>query len=82
MYGAGAHTTIGTISNFILAMVLHPEVFCKAREEMDRVVGTERLPTMSDRNDLPYLECVLSETFRWYPVAPIGELVHPQLQAT
>ncbi|KAF8754314.1 cytochrome p450 [Rhizoctonia solani] len=42
-----------------------------AREEMDRVVGTDRLPTMSDRPKLPYLECILLETMRWYPVTPL-----------
>ncbi|KAL5639705.1 hypothetical protein ACGC1H_006332 [Rhizoctonia solani] len=72
MYSAGAHTTVGTISNFILAMVLYPEVFRKAQEEIDRVVGSERLPLISDRADLPYIECVLLETLRWYPVAPLA----------
>lgn len=74
MYAGGLHTTVATISNFIVAMMLYPEVARKAREEIDRVIGTERLPAMSDRIDLPYLECVLLETLRWEPVAPIGEL--------
>ncbi|EUC61304.1 cytochrome P450 family protein [Rhizoctonia solani AG-3 Rhs1AP] len=67
MYAGGVHTTVTTLCNFIAAMMLHPHVAHKAREEIDRVVGTERLPTMSDRNDLPYLECVLSEILRWQP---------------
>lgn len=73
MYNAGSHTTVSTLLNFILAMVLYPEVARKAREEIDRVVGTDRLPAMSDRPNLPYLECILLETFRWYPVAPLSE---------
>ncbi|CUA68608.1 O-methylsterigmatocystin oxidoreductase [Rhizoctonia solani] len=72
MYSAGAHTTVGTISNFVLAMVLHPEIFRKAQEEIDRVVGNDRLPLVSDRADLPYIESVLLETLRWYPVAPLA----------
>jgi cytochrome P450 len=78
MYAGGAHTTVATLSNFIAAMVLYPEVAWKAREEIDRVIGTERLPAMSDRADLPYLECVLLETLRWQPVAPTGELNHTE----
>jgi hypothetical protein len=74
MYSAGAHTTVGTIRNFILAMVLYPEVFRKAHEEVNRVVGTERLLKMSDRVDLPYLKCVLLETLRWQPVVPLVSL--------
>ncbi|EUC61286.1 cytochrome P450 family protein [Rhizoctonia solani AG-3 Rhs1AP] len=72
MYSGGVHNTIATLGNFIAAMVLYPEVARKAREEIDRVIGTERLPTISDRADLPYLECVLLETLRWHPVAPLG----------
>ncbi|KAB5588223.1 Cytochrome P450 family protein [Ceratobasidium theobromae] len=72
MYGGGAHTTVGILNNFILAMVLYPKVARKAREEIDRVVGPERLPGIPDRPDLPYLECVLLETMRWYPVTPLS----------
>ncbi|KAJ1301083.1 hypothetical protein OPQ81_003501 [Rhizoctonia solani] len=69
MYAGGVHSTVTTMSNFIAAMMLHPRVARKAREEIDRVVGVDRLPTISDRADLPYLECVLSETLRWHPAA-------------
>ncbi|CEL54881.1 O-methylsterigmatocystin oxidoreductase OS=Aspergillus parasiticus GN=ordA PE=3 SV=1 [Rhizoctonia solani AG-1 IB] len=72
MYGGGSHTTVGILNNFILAMLLYPEVAHKAREEIDRVIGTDRLPNVSDRQDLPYLECVLLETLRWYPVTPLS----------
>lgn len=50
--------------SFILAMVLHPDVFAKAQEEMDRVIGRERLPTPEDRPNLPFVECILKETYR------------------
>jgi cytochrome P450 len=46
--------TVATVSNFLLAMVQHPEVLAKAQEEVDRVVGTERLPSFQDREYLPY----------------------------
>lgn len=50
--------------SFILAMTRYPAILEKARAEMDRVVGTDRLPDPDDRKTLPYLECVLKETFR------------------
>lgn len=46
-------------------MVENPNVLKRAQEEIDRVVGSERLPTFSDRKNLPYVEAVLKETFRW-----------------
>ena len=53
-------------------MTLHPEIQRKAQEELDRVVGTDRLPTFADRDNLPYLEALVSEVHRWMPVSPMG----------
>jgi cytochrome P450 len=49
---------------FIFAMTLFPDKLEKAQQEMDAVVGPDRLPEFSDRNSLPYLEAVLQEVFR------------------
>ncbi|KAF8991973.1 cytochrome P450 [Cyathus striatus] len=43
-----------------------------AQLELDRVVGRDRLPEFEDREELPYLECVLQECYRWNSVVPIG----------
>ncbi|GBE89573.1 hypothetical protein SCP_1602360 [Sparassis crispa] len=53
-------------------MLLFPEVQCKAQAEIDRVIGPGRLPDFSDREALPFVECILQETVRWHPVAPQG----------
>ncbi|KAL6299042.1 hypothetical protein BKA93DRAFT_742997, partial [Sparassis latifolia] len=37
---------------------------------LDQVVGSGRLPDFEDRGKLPFVECVLQETIRWYPIAP------------
>ncbi|KAL0574364.1 hypothetical protein V5O48_007587 [Marasmius crinis-equi] len=72
MYAAGADTTYSTLTTFVLLMTLHPEYQRKAQEEIDAVVGHNRLPDYSDRSSLPFLECVVQETLRWYPVVTIG----------
>ncbi|KAI9566804.1 cytochrome P450, partial [Boletus coccyginus] len=59
-----------TLRVFILAMVLHPEVQAKAQEEIDKVIGGQRLPDFADRPNLPYVEAICLETFRWRPVVP------------
>lgn len=53
-------------------MVHNPSVQSAAQAEIERVVGTERLPTYADRASLPYVEAVYKEVLRWQPVAPIG----------
>lgn len=53
-----------TLTVFFLAMVLHPECQKRAQEEIDSVIGSGRLPEFSDRESLPYMECILQETMR------------------
>lgn len=55
-------------------MTLHPEIQRKAQEEVDRVVGKNRLPTFADRENLPYVEAVINEVLRLNPVAPLGKI--------
>ncbi|KAB8231120.1 cytochrome P450 [Aspergillus alliaceus] len=44
----------------------------KAQEEIDRVVGTDRLPDISDCNKIPYINVVVKEVLRWHSVTPMG----------
>ena len=60
------------MQTFFLAMVLHPAVAKKAQEELDRVVGKDRLPDFSDKDNLPYINAVVKELFRWNPPLPFG----------
>jgi len=71
LYSGGADTTVSTMYTFFLAMTLFPEAQKKAQEEIDAVVGTDRLPTLADRQRLPYVEALISEVLRWGPVGPI-----------
>lgn len=54
-------------------MAMYPEVQKKAQEELDAVVGRERLPHFDDRGNLPYINAIIKEVLRWQPVTPIGE---------
>ncbi|KIY53510.1 cytochrome P450 [Fistulina hepatica ATCC 64428] len=72
VYAAGQDTTWSTSVVFVLNMLLHPEIQRMAQEEIDSVVGTDRLPAFADRKDMPYLNYILQETLRWCPVSPIG----------
>jgi len=51
-----------SVLHFLLAMMARPEVLAKAQKEIDRVVGSDRLPTFEDRPFLPYGPCPASLT--------------------
>ncbi|WYZ44616.1 hypothetical protein EsH8_VII_001052 [Colletotrichum jinshuiense] len=72
LYGGGADTTVSSIACFFLAMTVFPDVQRKAQEEIDRVVGQNRLPNIADRENLPYVEAVVNEVMRWHPIGPMG----------
>ena len=64
MYAAGADTTLATLVIFMLCMVLNPDVQEKAREELDSVVGRDRLPNLADRGSIPCIDRLVYETAR------------------
>lgn len=53
-------------------MLHHPEVVRKAQEEIDRVIGSDRLPTFADRPHLPYIDAIWKESLRWNVMAPLS----------
>ncbi|KAG9308644.1 cytochrome P450 [Chiua virens] len=71
MYQGGADTANSVAYAFYLAMTLYPRVMKKAQREFDSVVGTNRLPTFSDRPFLPYMEAVFTELLRWHTPGPM-----------
>ncbi|KII91472.1 hypothetical protein PLICRDRAFT_696507 [Plicaturopsis crispa FD-325 SS-3] len=75
-FGAGIETTAGTLLTFFLAMLHYPDVLRKAREEIDSVVGPDRMPMFEDEDSLPYIRALMNETLRWRPVAALGGTPH------
>jgi len=61
------------MSWFMLAMAAYPEVQKRCQEELDRVISRSRMPTLADRDSLPYICATVREAFRWRPALPIGE---------
>ncbi|KAK9880868.1 hypothetical protein WA026_013195 [Henosepilachna vigintioctopunctata] len=64
MFMAGSETTNKSLGFMFLYLLKHPEVQKKAQEEIDQVVGKERLPSLGDRINMPYLESCVIETLR------------------
>lgn len=53
-------------------MARNTDVMRTAQRQLDSVLGGERLPEHSDIGDLPFIEAIVKETFRWAPPLPIG----------
>ncbi|KAJ7844119.1 putative monooxygenase [Mycena olivaceomarginata] len=70
--GGGLDTNESSVLTFFLAMMLNPSIQAKAREEIDGVIGSDRLPVLQDRPSLPYVRSIMAEVFRWQPAAPLG----------
>jgi hypothetical protein len=52
-------------------MTLFPDIQRKAQDEIDRVIGSDRLPELADRHSLPYVSALLNEVYRWRPVVRV-----------
>ncbi|KAG2338940.1 cytochrome P450 [Suillus weaverae] len=69
---AATENNAATLQIFILAMFLFGDKQRKAQEEIDRIIGPDRLPTYEDRASLPYIEALICESLRWHPSVPMG----------
>ena len=63
--------TRGALIVFMLTMTRNPDVLRKAQEEIDSVVGHDRLPDFNDRGSLPYLEAILEELYRYAMISGV-----------
>ncbi|KAJ6519905.1 cytochrome P450 [Mycena sanguinolenta] len=73
MFAAGADTVVSAISSFFLVMALYPDVQTRAQRELDKAIGLpQRLPLLTDRPHIPYIDYICHELLRWNPVTPIG----------
>lgn len=68
---AAATDTSAVTNEWAMAEVIkNPRVLKKVQEELDSVVGTNRMVSESDLVHLSYLRCVVRETFRMHPAGP------------
>ncbi|CAN1853735.1 3,9-dihydroxypterocarpan 6A-monooxygenase [Linum perenne] len=71
IFGAGTDTSSTLIEWGISELIKHPSAMNKARQEIDSVVGKNRLVQESDIQNLPYLQAILKEILRLHPTGPL-----------
>lgn len=73
LVGAGTDTIAVTLTWAILTMCHHPQVQLKVQEEIDRFMEINKnLPTINDKEQLPYCFSVIKECMRYKPTTAFG----------
>ncbi|EOA14850.1 hypothetical protein CARUB_v10028165mg [Capsella rubella] len=67
----GTDTSLHVIE-FAMAELLHnPEIMKRAQQELDKVVGTDKVVDESHISKLPYILAIMKETLRLHTIAPL-----------
>ncbi|KAJ6795439.1 isoflavone 3'-hydroxylase-like [Iris pallida] len=71
LLAAGTDTSVVTMEWAMSLLLNRPETIDRARAEIDLRVGKDRILDESDLPNLPFLRCIIEETLRLHPAAPV-----------
>jgi len=72
LFVGGSETSSNTLSFAILYLSQNQQAQAKAQQELDRVVGTSRQISLTDKSSLPYTEAIILETLRLSSLLTLG----------
>ncbi|KAL2516114.1 Flavonoid 3'-monooxygenase [Forsythia ovata] len=72
LFAAGTDTSSSTVEWAIAELLRHPEILARAQEEIDLIVGKDRLVREADLAQLTFLQAIIKETFRLHPSTPLS----------
>nr|AAI65796.1 Zgc:101673 protein [Danio rerio] len=81
LFVAGSDSTATTFRWGLLFLIQNPDVQERCHKEIVQVLGYDRLPSMEDRDRLPYTLATVYEIQRCANLAPFG-LIHETIQPT
>ncbi|XP_069130184.1 cytochrome P450 2B1-like [Argopecten irradians] len=72
IFPAGTDTTATMIRWAILYLIHNKSIQDKLRQEIMKVVGTSRLPSLANKPDMPYYGAFITEVFRVGNISPLS----------
>ena len=72
LIAGGTDTSATTVEWAMSELLKQPHLIRKATEELDRVIGRDRLVEERDIPQLPYINAIMKETMRKHPVAVLA----------
>ena len=72
LFTAGSETTSNTLNWFCLYLSIHQDIQSKLHDLIDTQIGQSRVPSLEDREAMPYLEAVTLEVLRMTSIISSG----------
>uniref|UniRef100_A0A6P5JX95 unspecific monooxygenase n=2 Tax=Phascolarctos cinereus TaxID=38626 RepID=A0A6P5JX95_PHACI len=72
LFSAGTETSSSTLRYGLLLILKYPEVQAKILEEIECMIGHNRLPSIRDRQDMQYMGAVVHEVQRFIDLVPLN----------
>ncbi|KAJ7342302.1 hypothetical protein JRQ81_010049 [Phrynocephalus forsythii] len=71
IFGASQDTLSTALQWLLIFLIRYPKVQAKLQEEIDKVIGRDRLPCVEDQPHLPYVMAFLYESMRFSSFVPV-----------
>ncbi|GAB4860870.1 cytochrome P450 [Ancistrocladus abbreviatus] len=72
LFAAGTDTSSSTVEWGLAELIHHPKVLAQVQQELDSIVGRERLVSELDLPQLTFFQAVIKEVFRLHPSDPLS----------
>ncbi|XP_060082620.1 cytochrome P450 2C28-like [Ylistrum balloti] len=72
LFSAGTETTATTIRWAVLYLIHYRDIQDRLRQEIDQVIGRSRVPSISDKENMPFFEAFIVEVLRHANIVPLS----------
>jgi cytochrome P450 len=71
MFVGGTESSSTALEWLMAELIKNPNIMKKAQEEVRKVMSKKSKIDMNDINKMDYLKCIIKETLRLHPPAPL-----------